>query len=299
MRPHELRRLTQKVVFALGLLYSIFLFTAPTHIVSADGGFFCSPSSGAASQNDIGNCVNNLYRFGIIAASIGAVFLIILAGYYYMFSGGDEHRVSSAKSLITSSIVGLLILLAGLLILRQINPALLSFKSISPEQISSQAWTYPDGTVVYSSTQPPGTESIKGKDVKQCPEGIVAIPVDIAGRTGERACKTLIAALQLVKTQATSQGIKFIVTDAYGQGHQSLCHKQYGTCADLVPTNPTPENWNKLCIAVKATGRFRILNEYRGGGAPECGSFTQTKLSTGAHIHIVMQGSLDDLSGTK
>jgi hypothetical protein len=125
----------------------------------------------------------------------------------------------------------------------------------------------------------------------------VAIPTDVAGRTGERACKSLITALQSLKSEASKQGVSFIVTDAYGQGHQSLCHKTYGTCADLVPVNATPDKWNKLCIAIKATGKFKILNEYRGGGAPECGPFKQTKLSTGAHLHIVLQGALDDLTG--
>lgn len=131
------------------VLASVTLYTTAPDTASAAGNFLCSPSEGTDSQNDVPRCVNNIYRFSIIAASIGAVFLIVIAGYLYMFAGGDEHRVSTAKSLIISSLVGIAILLTGLLILRQINPNLLSFKNISPSQIDSQDWTYnPEGPTV-------------------------------------------------------------------------------------------------------------------------------------------------------
>lgn len=131
----------------LAALVLTFSVSIPARVVQADGSFICAPSDTTVSDvdstsGDLYNCVSRIYTFSVIAASIAAVFMIVLAGYFYMFSGGSEERTGTAKSLISTSIGGLIILLGGLLILKQINPSLLKLKSISPQQIASRDWTY-------------------------------------------------------------------------------------------------------------------------------------------------------------
>ncbi len=284
-------------MITLTITLTVWAWALPTNVALADGTFLCSPSQGAASATDAGKCVNRIYNMSIVVASIAAIVMIVIAGYLYMFSGGREDQTSKAKSLIISSLGGIVILLTGFLLLKQINPNLLLFKGISPTPIQRKEWVLPDGTLLYSDIQPSGTSPIgdQGNDLKQCPEGRQTIPTSLANRAGEVGCKSLIDALGLVKAQADTISVKFTVTDAYGPNHASLCHIKYGTCADLVPTNQTADSWNRLCKAIKATGRFRILNEYKGGGAPECGAFKQTTLTSGNHLHIILQGSLDDI----
>jgi hypothetical protein len=156
----KLKKILQTLGTSLIIITAVlFNFSLTINPAQADGGFLCKPS--ATGEGDVANCINRIYLFSIIAASLAAVFLIVIAGYLYMFSGGNESQIGTAKSLITSSIIGLVILLGGLLILRQINPELLSIRNISPEQIESQAWVYPDGTVVYGTTQPPGHSQLQ------------------------------------------------------------------------------------------------------------------------------------------
>ncbi len=101
----------------------------------------CTPTEGAQGSNDLFTCINNVYKYALVISSIAAVMMIIFAGYAYIFSGGNEKQAASAKSWISTSLVGLAVLLTGFLLLRQINPNLLTIKSISPESIDQQNWT--------------------------------------------------------------------------------------------------------------------------------------------------------------
>jgi hypothetical protein len=73
-------------------------------------------------------------------STIAAVFMIVLAGYLYIFSGGNESRVGTAKSFVSTSLIGLAVLVVGFLILQQINPEILNVKNIATNQIGQQDW---------------------------------------------------------------------------------------------------------------------------------------------------------------
>lgn len=284
----------QKIIqYAAALFIGLTLIIVPVAAQAAAVDIPCKPSQ--SGTGDLFNCVNQLYKYALVICSIAAIIMIMIGGYMYIFSGGSEKRVSTAKSFIQSSLVGIAVLLVGFVLLRQINPSLLTIKSITPSQIGFQQWLV-NGQIVTTNNPPAGAVLLQnGKDIKDCQSGIKAIPVDIAGRTGESGCQTLIDALARVKEEAAKLGVGFQVTDAYGKGHQSICHKISGTCADLVPTNNSNDSWNKLCQAVNNTKQFRILNEYDNGSVPACGKFTRTAMTTGDHIHIVLQNTIDDL----
>ncbi len=99
------------------------------------------PNAGNAYQNDVFNCVNRLYRIGLVASTVAAVFMIILAGYLYIFSGGSSSRVGTAKSFVSTSLLGLAVLIVGYLVLQQINPSILEVKNVSFGQLGYTAWS--------------------------------------------------------------------------------------------------------------------------------------------------------------
>ncbi len=127
-----------------------------------------TPGTGTAgttntSAGDLYNCINRIYRFAIILASIGAVLFIVIAGYMYMSSEGNGETVEKAKSYVTSSITAIVILLAGYILLRALNPDLIQFRNIQPPSVTPASTTEPTLNVMPGQS---GTASAVSADVK-------------------------------------------------------------------------------------------------------------------------------------
>ncbi len=120
--------------FALAALLVLIPLTAQAAAVDIP----CRPSETGA--NGLFTCVNQLYKYALVICSIAAVIMIMIGGYMYIFSGGNEKRVGTAKSFISSSLIGIAVLLVGFVLLRQINPSLLTIKNITPNQIAFEKW---------------------------------------------------------------------------------------------------------------------------------------------------------------
>lgn len=103
---------------------------ATTDQISAQAG-----ASNTAS-NDLYNCINRVYRFAIVLASVAGVLLIVIAGYIYMSAEGNSESVDKAKSIITSTITALVILFVGYILLRALNPDLIQFRNIQPPSVN-------------------------------------------------------------------------------------------------------------------------------------------------------------------
>ncbi len=238
----------------------------------------------AAPNNDLYNCINRLYKYALVISSIAGVFMIMLGGYMYIFSGGNDKKVSTAKSFITTSLLGIAVLLTGFLLLKQINPSLTTVKSITPQQIDYQEWYVmraEDGIAQVNT----GLSNSGAAVAAQCPGGqLVDIPQgEFQQYDKNKTCPTVLEALRKLKTAATAAGISFKVNDSYGPAHKSSCHKESGTCVDIGLTGST--TWDQLCKVVNSTGLFKILNE-SGGNTPNCGTFIATSKSTAPHIHL-------------
>jgi hypothetical protein len=63
-----------------------------------------------------------------------AVFFVVVAGYMYMV-GGDKGK-ETAKEILVSVLAGFLIMLSSYVLLRQINPTLVTFRTIQPPQLT-------------------------------------------------------------------------------------------------------------------------------------------------------------------
>ncbi|MDA3803037.1 MAG: pilin [Patescibacteria group bacterium] len=88
------------------------------------GGFDCTVSW-------IGDYVSYIYRYGLSVAGILAAIMLMVGGVIWLTSGGDSGKITKAKSFITNSIIGILILFSAYIILEQINPELTKLDPIT------------------------------------------------------------------------------------------------------------------------------------------------------------------------
>ncbi|MBL8030668.1 MAG: hypothetical protein JNN11_05475, partial [Candidatus Doudnabacteria bacterium] len=87
------------------------------------------------ASGDLYNCINRMYRFAIVIAAVVGVFFIVIAGYLYMGAGGNQESVDKAKDILTTTITSVVILFAGYILLKAINPDLIQFRSIQPPSV--------------------------------------------------------------------------------------------------------------------------------------------------------------------
>ncbi len=81
----------------------------------------------------IGQYVVGLYKYAIGVVGILAAVILMVGGIIWITAGGSAGRIGEAKSWIGSALAGLVIALTSYLILYQINPNLVSFKSLRVE----------------------------------------------------------------------------------------------------------------------------------------------------------------------
>lgn len=66
------------------------------------------------------------YYFIIMLSGLAAFVMLVWGGFGWLTSVGNPSKISEAKERITSALLGLLIILASWLVLRVINPDLLT-----------------------------------------------------------------------------------------------------------------------------------------------------------------------------
>jgi len=140
----------------------IFAQTAPQGHLKADTkkyegvqdqiqAWLCAPTDAqndpSAATGDLYNCINRVYRFALVLASVVGVFMIVIAGYVYMAAEGNEESVTKAKDILLTTIVALVILSAGYILLNFLNPDLVKFQPIQPKSVvgEERAYTLPKG----------------------------------------------------------------------------------------------------------------------------------------------------------
>ncbi len=77
----------------------------------------------------------NLYTYIISIAGVIALVGLIIGGVLYLTSAGDPEKLSKARKQILAAFLGIVILLSSYLILRTINPELVSFEMPGLEKI--------------------------------------------------------------------------------------------------------------------------------------------------------------------
>ncbi|MBD3310974.1 MAG: hypothetical protein GF349_00570 [Candidatus Magasanikbacteria bacterium] len=94
---------------------------------------FCLPAGQSSTEvsiggrntfANIGEYIKYAYRYGVQAAALLAILVMIFSGFQWAASGGNTDTISRAKKRITGAIIGLLIALGSFAILQTINPDL-------------------------------------------------------------------------------------------------------------------------------------------------------------------------------
>ena len=75
--------------------------------------------------------IGAVYKFGIATVAICAMTMIIIGGYMYVVSAGNNAGMEKAKKYITDAIIGLILALTAWLILYFINPDLIKIKPLT------------------------------------------------------------------------------------------------------------------------------------------------------------------------
>lgn len=78
----------------------------------------------------LSNYIQAIYNYGLSIGGVLAAVMLMAGGLMWLVSGGDSGKISKAKTLITGSLVGLLILFGTYLILNTINPELVKMEGV-------------------------------------------------------------------------------------------------------------------------------------------------------------------------
>ncbi len=94
------------------------------------------PILGRSLSGNLPTLINTLVGLSVAVAAVLAVIMIAIGGFKYMTTD-SMFTMGSAKEQITNAIVGLLIVLAAILILKTINPNLVSMNLFNPDALPS------------------------------------------------------------------------------------------------------------------------------------------------------------------
>src|SRR3989344_2076131 len=85
----------------------------------------------------ISQYIGAIYRYGVALAAALAMLMITIGGAIWLTAGGSSERVSTAKSFISSALVGLTLALSSYAILYAVNPALVALKPLQIKEVEN------------------------------------------------------------------------------------------------------------------------------------------------------------------
>jgi len=233
-----------------------------------------------------------IYKFGLWSVGIATLLMIIIGGFMYTTSAGNNTSMEKAKGVITDAIAGLLLALASWLLLNTINPDLL--RCSIPARLPVSAIPIPAlaPTTGVGSPFPmagPGETSIA-----TCKPATNCTSCNNCSQVTGIACKEYpcyLNSLLLAKLQTVSSSPPWRITEPWPPTvlHMSTCHSN-GTCADInLLSNSTPANVKALSDALKAAG-FTSFTYESNNCAPiravgvKCGQYA-TMTSPSFHVN--------------
>ena len=101
----------------------------------------------------IGEYIQTLYQYGIVAAGVLSVIMIIVAGFTWTTSGGNSERIGSAQKRIAGAITGLALAVLSYTLLNTLNPALVNIRLPQIWSINSQGLVPPICNELDTSTK--------------------------------------------------------------------------------------------------------------------------------------------------
>lgn len=95
-------------------------------------------SQGKYCVNDIGEYISQFYKYFAGAAGILATVMILFSGFQWVTASGNASRIEKAKATMNGALIGLVLTLTAYVLLRTINPALVSFNSLYLAPVKSE-----------------------------------------------------------------------------------------------------------------------------------------------------------------
>lgn len=121
-------------LFAGGLLFTQTAFaqtTIPT-LVGSGLGQTAEQAGYANSETDVFTVVGNIIAIALGLLGLIAFILILYAGFLWMTASGDSTQVTKAKSMMTSAIIGMVIILSAFAITTFVTSQLGDAASTTP-----------------------------------------------------------------------------------------------------------------------------------------------------------------------
>lgn len=253
--------------------------------------YLCTPGQ----PGGIVGCIKQGYSFILTISIAASVLLLVVAGYLYIT--GTEQSVQQAKSIISTTIAGLAILLLTYVILRQINPDLVELKGLESLKINAPANTSSNtGQSNGNNSSCKQTFSSRSQSGGCSETGSCS---DVTNFTTTHGCGSnnnvcLFAPSATSKLESfikkfndlkgsTGCSLKISSTiQVNGGPSRSLCHKpgndKSGTCADF---NLLPSHAKCKDVFYKAAAESGTVLSFVDEYVPACYESTQT----GGNIH--------------
>lgn len=109
-----------------------------------------------------------IYTYGAGFAGIVAMFMLVIAGWRWLFAAGNASKIEASKDMVTSTLIGLALLFGGQLLLSQISDDFKSIQSLNIELDPKlkEALTGAEGSTLFCPTG--GGTSQEPKEVEDC-----------------------------------------------------------------------------------------------------------------------------------
>ncbi|MFA5126893.1 MAG: hypothetical protein WC465_02740 [Patescibacteria group bacterium] len=91
---------------------------------------FKASSSMIVGPETLANYINAIYKAGGILAGAVALFMLVYAGWQWLFAAGNSGKINQAQETIRMTLIGLAFLFGGYLLLSLISENLVNFKSL-------------------------------------------------------------------------------------------------------------------------------------------------------------------------
>lgn len=286
------------------------------------------PCDGAAGKDAKGNPLKecqvchavelgqNIINFFVAAAAFIAVAIFAYAGFLMLTAAGDTGKISTARGMFTNVVVGLVIVLAGWLIIDTVMKwafqGTTEGEEGSPLYEAAKEWGFGPWNEIKCAVLAPYKPSTSGMG-QPGGTGVGVVPGPGPGSTpapsaGCSTCQTIDTSIVACKsaasctidagyaaqlyTLAQAQDIpKLTVTEAYPptREHQNQCHYD-GTCTDIAfsDRNFTTERIQAFAAAARAAGLRAVYEPTAGSVCPsgvECLPYATTR-STGNHFSL-------------
>lgn len=122
------------ICFSLLLMFP-FVTNATSFVPNVSIGNFIAGEESTIDGNSIGYYIKAIYEYLSSIIGLVAAVALVIGGVMWLTAGGSSQRVSQAKSWISGSLTGLVLVLLSWLILQTINPNLVSFTSLDIKKI--------------------------------------------------------------------------------------------------------------------------------------------------------------------